>query len=195
MEFLVQHKFNLTVLGRSPIFTHVSTSIQGLTTIKALKVEQQSLSKFDDYQNVYNSVEYIQRALYFAYAYWVDFTCCLYSTAVIFYQLILVQGTSPFCPTMWLTRQIFRSFSWKCGFVYHAVTCTAWMRSIRSKVLWWTRLPNDFRGTRRWVRRSDTRRQQRRFRPCTIMAQSRLHYIRFGFDAVFRRQTLRPQRY
>jgi hypothetical protein len=36
--------------GKSPVFTHVAASLQGLTTIRALGAEEKLISQFDDKQ-------------------------------------------------------------------------------------------------------------------------------------------------
>jgi ATP-binding cassette subfamily C (CFTR/MRP) protein 4 len=36
--------------GKSPVFTHVAASLQGLTTIRALGAEETLISQFDDKQ-------------------------------------------------------------------------------------------------------------------------------------------------
>ncbi|XP_063924531.1 probable multidrug resistance-associated protein lethal(2)03659 [Zophobas morio] len=77
-----------TVLGKSPIYTHVVATIDGLTTIRVSKAQKHSLSKFERYQDSYTSIRYLYHALHASYAFWTDFTCMLYVAVVIFFLII-----------------------------------------------------------------------------------------------------------
>ncbi|KAJ3652865.1 hypothetical protein Zmor_018795, partial [Zophobas morio] len=80
----------IAVTRKSPLFTHVVATMEGLTTIKALKAQTHCLSKFEDHQNRYNSIGYLYQALYHAFNFWIDFACMLY-IAVVFLCLIIVK--------------------------------------------------------------------------------------------------------
>ncbi|XP_063924996.1 probable multidrug resistance-associated protein lethal(2)03659 isoform X2 [Zophobas morio] len=73
---------------KSPIYSHVVTTIDGLTTIKASKAQKHSLSKFERHQDSYNSIKYLHQALDSSYAFWTEFTCMLYVAVVIFFLII-----------------------------------------------------------------------------------------------------------
>ncbi|XP_072399246.1 probable multidrug resistance-associated protein lethal(2)03659 [Diabrotica undecimpunctata] len=76
---------------RSPVFTHLSASLQGLTTIRAFKAQEILKNEFDNYQNL-NSAAYF---LYFScartFGYWLDFFCLIYFTMVLA-SLIFIEG-------------------------------------------------------------------------------------------------------
>ncbi|KAJ3652698.1 hypothetical protein Zmor_018640 [Zophobas morio] len=73
---------------KSPIYTHVVATIDGLTTIRVSKAQKHSLSKFERYQDSYTSIRYLYHALHASYAFWTDFTCMLYVAVVIFFLII-----------------------------------------------------------------------------------------------------------
>ncbi|KAJ3652715.1 hypothetical protein Zmor_018655 [Zophobas morio] len=73
---------------KSPIYTHVVATIDGLTTIRVSEAQKHSLSKFERYQDSYNSIRYLHQALHSSYAFWTDFTCMLYVAVVIFFLII-----------------------------------------------------------------------------------------------------------
>ncbi|XP_063924523.1 probable multidrug resistance-associated protein lethal(2)03659 [Zophobas morio] len=73
---------------KSPIYTHVVATIDGLTTIKVAEAQKHSLSKFQRLQDSYNSIRYLYHALHASYAFWTDFTCMLYIAVVIFFLII-----------------------------------------------------------------------------------------------------------
>ncbi|KAI2474069.1 ATP binding cassette (ABC) protein subfamily C member, provisional [Diabrotica virgifera virgifera] len=76
---------------RSPVFTHLSQSLQGLTTIRAFRAQEILKNEFDNYQNL-NSAAYF---LYFScartFGYWLDFFCLIYFTLVLA-SLIFIEG-------------------------------------------------------------------------------------------------------
>ncbi len=45
------------ITARSPVFTHLSTSLNGLTTVRAHKSEVVFQRVFDDYQDIHSSIE------------------------------------------------------------------------------------------------------------------------------------------
>ncbi|XP_063924548.1 probable multidrug resistance-associated protein lethal(2)03659 [Zophobas morio] len=73
---------------KSPIYTHVVATVDGLSTIKASRAQKYCLSKFETHQDCYNSIRYLHQALHGSYAFWTDFTCMLYVAVVIFFLII-----------------------------------------------------------------------------------------------------------
>ncbi len=44
--------------ARSPVFSHLSTSLYGLATIRAFKAEDEFIKQFDDHQDLHSSTWY-----------------------------------------------------------------------------------------------------------------------------------------
>ncbi|XP_033225035.1 multidrug resistance-associated protein 4-like isoform X2 [Belonocnema kinseyi] len=80
----------LEAIHRSPIFSHVSATLQGLTTIRALKVEKILIQEFDNYQNLHSSAWYLFCSCVSAFLIYLKFVSYLYITLVL-YLLVSVR--------------------------------------------------------------------------------------------------------
>ncbi|XP_018565523.1 probable multidrug resistance-associated protein lethal(2)03659 isoform X2 [Anoplophora glabripennis] len=67
---------------RSPIYTHLSASLQGLTTIRAFGAQEILKREFDNYQNKNTSPYYIFVAANRTFGFWLDFHCVVYIALV-----------------------------------------------------------------------------------------------------------------
>ncbi|XP_068901758.1 probable multidrug resistance-associated protein lethal(2)03659 isoform X2 [Tenebrio molitor] len=79
---------------RSPIFTHTTASVKGLSTIRAFKAEKHSILEFDNYQDLHSSVYYLHKAFYFSFAFWSDITCAFYISVALMCIIIFDNGMS-----------------------------------------------------------------------------------------------------
>jgi ATP-binding cassette subfamily C (CFTR/MRP) protein 4 len=86
------YRFNINVLGRSPIFTHVSASVQGLDVIRSFKAGKHLRLEFDKLQNCHSSAWYFHKAFAYSQAFWTDLACSFYTFIVMFYLLIFKNG-------------------------------------------------------------------------------------------------------
>jgi ATP-binding cassette subfamily C (CFTR/MRP) protein 4 len=87
------YRFDINVLGRSPIFTHVSASVQGLDVIRSFKAETHLRLEFDNLQNIHSSAWYFHKAFVYSQAFWADFACSFYTFVVMLYLLFFKNGT------------------------------------------------------------------------------------------------------
>jgi len=76
-------------ITRSPIYTHVNASLQGLTTIRAMRTQSRLHEEFDHKLDANSSAFYYILGTNRAFAYYLDLTCCLYISVVTFSFLIL----------------------------------------------------------------------------------------------------------
>ncbi|XP_018565514.1 probable multidrug resistance-associated protein lethal(2)03659 [Anoplophora glabripennis] len=67
---------------RSPIYTHLSASLQGLTTIRAFGAQNILKKEFDNYQNRNTSPCYMFIATNRTFGFWLDFHCVIYIALV-----------------------------------------------------------------------------------------------------------------
>ncbi|XP_060873076.1 ATP-binding cassette sub-family C member 4-like isoform X2 [Metopolophium dirhodum] len=80
-------------ITRSPVFTHLNASIQGLTTIRAFKAEKILSNEFDVHQDLHSSAWYLFLTSSRAFGLWLDIICFIYSCIVTFSFLTLSNST------------------------------------------------------------------------------------------------------
>ena len=84
-------KKNLFSLARSPLYTHLSATLNGITTIRAFNMEEKMLSEFNaclDYQ-VGAYLTYLYATRWFCFR--LDFTAFVFQLFSIFAPIIAVQ--------------------------------------------------------------------------------------------------------
>ncbi|XP_075236831.1 putative multidrug resistance-associated protein lethal(2)03659 isoform X2 [Lycorma delicatula] len=79
---------------RSPVFSHLNASIQGLTTIRAFKAQSILEKEFDNHQDLHSSAWFIFLASSRTFGYWLDVFCVIYISLVTLSFLYL--GTETF---------------------------------------------------------------------------------------------------
>ncbi|XP_051881887.1 multidrug resistance-associated protein 4 isoform X2 [Pristis pectinata] len=74
---------------RSPAFSHLSSSLQGLWTIRATKTEQQFQAKFDEHQDLHSETWFLFLSTSRWLAVRLDVLCAVFVTAVAFSSIII----------------------------------------------------------------------------------------------------------
>ena len=69
-------------ITRSPVFSHLNASIQGLTTIRAFGAQQILETQFDNHQDLHSSAWYLFISTSRAFGYWLDVVCFIYIAIV-----------------------------------------------------------------------------------------------------------------
>ncbi|KAJ8918452.1 hypothetical protein NQ315_008149 [Exocentrus adspersus] len=78
---------------RSPIYTHLSASLQGLTTIRAFGAQEILKKEFDNFQNRNTSPFYLFIAANRTFGFWLDFHCVIYIALVTISILFIKKET------------------------------------------------------------------------------------------------------
>ncbi|XP_005190478.1 probable multidrug resistance-associated protein lethal(2)03659 [Musca domestica] len=68
----------LEAITRSPIYTHLGASLNGLATIRAFEAQDILIHEFDNYQDMHSSGYYMFLTTSRAFGYWLDCCCVLY---------------------------------------------------------------------------------------------------------------------
>ncbi|XP_055398777.1 ATP-binding cassette sub-family C member 4-like isoform X2 [Bubalus kerabau] len=76
---------------RSPVFSHLASSLQGLWTIRAYKAEQNFLELFDAHQDLHSEAWFLLLTTSRWLAVYLDVICAIFVTVVAFGALILVE--------------------------------------------------------------------------------------------------------
>ncbi|XP_022168732.1 probable multidrug resistance-associated protein lethal(2)03659 isoform X2 [Myzus persicae] len=71
-------------ITRSPVFAHMKETLQGLTTIRAYKVEQILINEFDKHQDLHSSAWDMFICANQAFGFWLDIVSIIYIGIVIF---------------------------------------------------------------------------------------------------------------
>ncbi|CAH1382841.1 unnamed protein product [Tenebrio molitor] len=71
-------------ITRSSVFTHISASIQGLSTIRALNAEKILIQEFDNHQDLHTSAFHLYISTFSTFGFWTELMCVLFNGLVIF---------------------------------------------------------------------------------------------------------------
>lgn len=74
---------NIIFAARSPVYTHISAALQGITTVRAFKMEKVLIKEFDNLQNANSSMYYLQLATVESVGFWIDAINIVFLTAVL----------------------------------------------------------------------------------------------------------------
>ncbi|XP_060849436.1 ATP-binding cassette sub-family C member 4-like isoform X2 [Rhopalosiphum padi] len=78
---------------RSPVFTHLNASLQGITTIRAFEAEEILSTEFSIHQDLHSSAWYLFISSSRAFGFWLDLTCLIYISIVTFCLLFISNDT------------------------------------------------------------------------------------------------------
>lgn len=67
---------------RSPVFSHINASLQGLTTIRAFGAQEILRKEFDNFQDIHSSAHYMFLSCNQTFGFWLDFHCIIYAALV-----------------------------------------------------------------------------------------------------------------
>nr|CAD7430331.1 unnamed protein product [Timema monikensis] len=74
---------------RSPVFSHLNASIQGLTTIRAFGAQEILEKEFDNHQDLHSSAWYLFIASSRTFGFWLDIACLVYIVIVTLSFLVI----------------------------------------------------------------------------------------------------------
>ncbi|KAJ8951068.1 hypothetical protein NQ318_003766, partial [Aromia moschata] len=80
---------HLEGITKSPVFSHVSSSLNGIVTIRASKAEDVLINEFDEHQDVHTSAWYLTITCMVSFGLWLDTICVIFVFCVTFSFIIL----------------------------------------------------------------------------------------------------------
>ncbi|XP_022822041.1 multidrug resistance-associated protein 4-like isoform X2 [Spodoptera litura] len=78
---------------RSPVFSHMSATLNGISTIRSAGAEQRLIKEFDRFQDIHTSTWSSYLASGVTLGFWLDFICVIYLTIVIVAFLVIDSKT------------------------------------------------------------------------------------------------------
>lgn len=79
-------------LARSPVFTHISVTLDGLSTIRASHAENILMDEFDNHQNIHSACWYMFISTNSAFGMILDILCLIFVFLVTFSFLLIDTG-------------------------------------------------------------------------------------------------------
>ncbi|XP_050502062.1 probable multidrug resistance-associated protein lethal(2)03659 isoform X2 [Diabrotica virgifera virgifera] len=76
-------------INRSPVYSHLTASLQGLTTIRAFKAQDILAVEFDNLQNIHSAAFFMYLGATRTFAFWLDFFCVVYIGLVLVALLVV----------------------------------------------------------------------------------------------------------
>ncbi|CAH0551541.1 unnamed protein product [Brassicogethes aeneus] len=74
----------LEAIKKSPMLTHVTASINGLTTIRAFNMEKMLINEFDEFQDEHSSAWFLFLASGRCFGFWLDILCVAFAAVGLF---------------------------------------------------------------------------------------------------------------
>ncbi|KAG5885795.1 hypothetical protein JTB14_031512 [Gonioctena quinquepunctata] len=74
---------------KSPVFSHIDSTLKGVTTIRASKLEKTLIDEFDEHQDVHTAAWFLTISCTFSFGLWFD-TVCLLLTACVAFSFIVI---------------------------------------------------------------------------------------------------------
>lgn len=85
---LISNRFSAS----SPVFSHITASLRGVTTIRAFNAQKILQKEFDSHQDLYSSAWYLYISAARTFAWWIDGFCVVYMALIIASFFVIGNG-------------------------------------------------------------------------------------------------------
>ncbi|CAH1105114.1 unnamed protein product [Psylliodes chrysocephalus] len=80
---------HLEGITKSPVFSHVNSTLNGIVTIRASNAQNILSVEFDNHQDIHTSAWYLILSCMFSFGLWLDLVCLVFAATVIFSFVLL----------------------------------------------------------------------------------------------------------
>lgn len=84
----------LNISAKSPVFTHLSATLSGLSTIRSYKAEKILQHEFDYHQDTHSACFYSFLVTTTAFGFSLDIACLIFVFCILFYYMLFDTTTS-----------------------------------------------------------------------------------------------------
>lgn len=77
----------ILLIAKSPMFSHMVATVNGLSTIRAFSAQDMFIEEFDTIQDVHSSAWFLYIASSRCFGYWLDMICILFIGLAVFILL------------------------------------------------------------------------------------------------------------
>lgn len=74
------------------MFTHISATLNGLSTIRALNAQQILMDEFDNHQDTHSACWYMYMSMQAAFGLSLDFLCLIFISSILFVFVLFDTG-------------------------------------------------------------------------------------------------------
>ncbi|XP_066138463.1 ATP-binding cassette sub-family C member 4-like isoform X2 [Euwallacea fornicatus] len=82
---------HLEGIAKSPVFSHITSSISGLTTIRAFQAEENLIQEFDEHQDAHTSAWFFTIMCMVSFGLWLDIISVIFITIVTFAFVLSIE--------------------------------------------------------------------------------------------------------
>lgn len=140
--------YKMLFVARSPVYSHLTATLQGLTTIRAFGAQEILKQEFDGYQNAYSSAYFMFLGANRTFGFWLDMHCVAFISMVTFSFLVFENSTDFWMLFFRMCNVIlFRYLGWECWFGNNASSTVNWYVPMGYASVERIGKHNDLRGT------------------------------------------------
>lgn len=87
MLFVLISFYLYKFLAKSPILSHVTTTVHGLSTIRAFSAQEILINEFDNIQDKHSSAWFLFLASSRCFGLWLDVICIIFITVAVLFMV------------------------------------------------------------------------------------------------------------
>ncbi|CAG9813317.1 unnamed protein product [Phaedon cochleariae] len=78
----------IEAITKSPMLSHLTATVNGLSTVRAFSAEEMLIKEFDEYQDVHSAAWFLYMASSKCFGFWLDIICIVFIAVAVFLLLV-----------------------------------------------------------------------------------------------------------